>query len=122
MEKINKRYLAFGSAALLLGGIALVSTNAFASDGSTSSSTTVAPSVNIPTVVSGSTDAPEVGDSVDSPEVTSSTDAPQVGDTVDSPEVTSSTDAPQVGDTVDSSGTATSTDTPEAGDTVDSGN
>ena len=102
MEKINKRYLAAAGTALLLGGVALVSTSAFASNGSTIPSPTVAPSVSRPMVVLGSSDSPQVGDSVDSPAVTSSTDAPEVGDSVDSTDAATATDSAEAGDAVDS--------------------
>ena len=122
MEKINKRYLATAGAALLLGGVALVSTSASASNGSTIPSPMVAPSVSGPMVVSGSTDSPEVGDSADSSAVTSSSDAPEVGDSADSTDVTSSTDTQEADDSVDSADVATATDTSQTEDAVDSGN
>ena len=115
MEKSNKRYLSLAGAVILLGGIGVVSSNAFATGNTTPTSTIstplVAPSVSLP-----SSDTLESGDSVDAPAVTDTTDTPEVGDTVDVPAVTDTTDATDATDSTDA------TDTPEVGDTVDSGN
>lgn len=121
MEKSNKRYLSLAGAVILLGGIGVVSSNAFATGNTTPTSTVstplAAPSVSIP-----STDTLESGDSVDAPAVTDTMDTPEVGDTVDASAITDTVDTPEVGDTVDASAVTDTTGTPEAGDTVDSGN
>lgn len=102
MEKINKKYIAVAGALLLVGGVAVFATTAFASNAADSTSiSSQAIGVSQPAVV----DSPENGDT---PDVSASTSS-------------AATDSPEPADTPDSQLQSGTADTPEAGDTVDSG-
>ena len=145
MKKISKRYLSIAGAMILVGGVAVLSTNSFAS-GNTAPDPVLTPTINTsiaPTValgttdtstVNSSTDVAEVGDVTDAPSIAGSTDVTQaddnsdvsdVSDAADSPDTTEASDstaALSVNVGVDIPSVSISTDTSEASDTEDSGN
>ena len=85
METINKRYLKAVGIVTLIGGVALLSTTAFASDNSTGSLPTAQTnSVAGPSLNSNTSEIPEAGDTEQAPGSMESPNAPQAGQTVDS--------------------------------------
>jgi hypothetical protein len=85
METINKRYLKAVGIVTLIGGVALLSTTAFASDNSTGSlATAQTNSVAGPSLNTTTSEIPEAGDSEQAPGSMDSPNAPQAGEAVDS--------------------------------------
>ena len=131
MNKISKRYLSIAGAMILVGGVAVLSTNSFAS-GNTAPDPVIAPTIDTaiaPTVSSTPTFTPsiidpsnvaEVDDATEAPSVIGSTDATEVDTDSDAPSIAGSTDVTQGEDNSDVSGLSVSVDTSENTEESDS--
>lgn len=129
MKKTNKRYIAIAGALILVGGVAVLSTNSFADSATTLPVPAIIIAPTAPIAVTPSTDTTEVSDmlvapsvttSTDTPAVTNSSDDPEVGDITDSSATDEDSDSPEVGDTTDSSTVVINSDAPETADSADS--
>lgn len=109
MKKVNTRFLALAAAIILVGGVAIFSTNSFASDSTTTSAPSVTPAF-VPTITTGTVSAPAVS---------GKSDVAETGDVVDSELVTGSTDVASAEDSEDGQSGVTTTDIAQAGDLVD---
>lgn len=129
MKKTNKRYVAAAGALILVGGVAVLSTNSFADSATTlpvpaiiiapTAQVGVTPSTET-TEVSDMLVAPSVSSGTETPAVTNSSDDPEVGDITDSSATDENSDSSEAGDTTDSSVVVSISDAPETGDTADS--
>ena len=129
MKKTNKRYIAIAGALILVGGVAVLSTNSFADSATTLPVPAIIIAPTAPIAVTPSTDTTEVSDMLAAPSVSSSTDTPavtnssddsEVGDINDPSATEENSDTPEVGDTTDPSAVVNNGDAPETGDTADS--
>lgn len=128
MKKTNTRYIAIAGALILVGGVAVLSTNSFA-DSATTLPVPAITTPDAPMAVTPSTDTPEVSEtliapsissSADTTVVTNSSDDPEVGDITDSSVTADNSDTPELNDATDSSVVVNNSDAPQVGDTADS--